>query len=62
MSGGAGMTPGTELAGKVALVDLAELQTLYRIVSFFALGVLLMSGAYLNIRFRERLLPSEAAP
>jgi uncharacterized membrane protein len=48
-------------ACKVALVDLAELQTLYRIVSFFALGVLLMAGAYLNIRFRERLLPNEAA-
>ena len=46
-------------SGKVVLVDLAELQTLYRIVSFLALGVLLMAGAYLNIRFRERLLPQE---
>ncbi len=46
-------------AGKVVLVDLAELQTLYRILSFLILGVLLMAGAFLSIRFRERLLPRE---
>ncbi len=46
-------------AGKVALVDLAELETLYRILSFLILGVLLMAGAFLSIRFRERLSPSE---
>ena len=44
-------------AGKVVLVDLAELQTLYRILSFLVLGILLMAGAYLNIRFKERLSP-----
>jgi uncharacterized membrane protein len=44
---------------KVVFVDLAELHTLYRILSFLALGVLLMAGAYLNIRFRARLLPRE---
>jgi hypothetical protein len=49
-------------AGKVVLVDLAELHTLYRILSFLALGVLLMAGAYLNIRFRARLLPGPAQP
>jgi uncharacterized membrane protein len=46
---------------KVALVDLAELHTVYRILSFLALGVLLMAGAWLNIRFRARLLPRGGA-
>jgi uncharacterized membrane protein len=48
-------------AGKVVLVDLAQLQTLYRIVSFLVLGILLMAGAYLNIRFRGRLAPPPTA-
>ena len=42
-------------AGKVVLVDLATLPTLYRMLSFLALGVLLLAGAWLNLRFRERL-------
>ena len=46
---------------KVVLVDLASLHTIYRILSFLALGMLLMAGAWLNIRFRARLLPRESA-
>ena len=42
-------------AGKVVLVDLATLPTFYRMLSFLALGVLLLAGAWLNLRFRERL-------
>jgi uncharacterized membrane protein len=42
-------------AAKVVLVDLATLPTLYRMLSFLALGVLLLAGAWLNLRFRERL-------
>jgi uncharacterized membrane protein len=42
-------------AGKVVMVDLATLPTLYRMLSFLALGVLLLAGAWLNLRFRERL-------
>jgi uncharacterized membrane protein len=42
-------------AGKVVLVDLATLPTLYRMLSFLALGALLLAGAWLNLRFRERL-------
>ncbi len=42
-------------AGKLVLVDLATLPTLYRMLSFLALGVLLLAGAWLNLRFRERL-------
>jgi uncharacterized membrane protein len=46
-------------AGKVVLVDLATLPTLYRMLSFLALGVLLLAGAWLNLRFRERLAGPE---
>ena len=49
-------------AAKVVLVDLATFPTLYRMLSFLALGVLLLAGAWLNLRFRERLLPREEAP
>ena len=48
-------------AGKVVLVDLATLPTLYRMLSFLALGILLLAGAWLNLRFRERLTGPAAA-
>ena len=50
-------------AGKVVLVDLSNLPTLYRMLAFLALGVLLLAGAWLNLRFRERIAQprSEAA-
>jgi uncharacterized membrane protein len=44
---------------KVVMVDLATLPTLYRMFSFLALGVLLLAGAWLNLRFRERLVEPE---
>jgi uncharacterized membrane protein len=44
---------------KVVLVDLATLPTLYRMLSFLALGVLLLAGAWLNLRFRDRLVAPE---
>jgi uncharacterized membrane protein len=43
-------------------VDLATLPTLYRMLSFLALGVLLLAGAWLNLRLRERLAAPPAAP
>ena len=49
-------------AVKVVLVDLATLPTLYRMLSFLALGVLLLAGAWLNLRFRERLSPPGDSP
>jgi len=49
-------------AFKVVLVDLAALHALYRMLSFLALALLLLAGAYLNLRFRGRLLPRAAAP
>jgi uncharacterized membrane protein len=47
---------------KVVLVDTATLHTLYRMLSFLALGLLLLAGAFLNLRFRERLLPRGSEP
>jgi uncharacterized membrane protein len=49
-------------SAKVVLWDLATLETLYRMLSFLALGALLLAGAYLNLRFRQRLLPETAVP
>jgi uncharacterized membrane protein len=46
-------------AGKVVLRDLATLSTLYRMLSFLVLGVLLLAGAWLNLRFRARLTVPE---
>jgi len=43
-------------AGKVVLVDLATLPTLYRMLSFLALGVLLLAGGV-----AEPALPRAAA-
>ena len=49
-------------AVKVVWVDLATFPTLYRMLSFLALGVLLLAGAWLNLRFRGRLLPGGSQP
>ena len=49
-------------AFKVVAVDLATLGAVYRMMSFLALALLLMAGAYLNLRFRARLQPREAGP
>lgn len=45
-------------AGKVVLWDLEDFSIPYRMLAFLALGLLLMAGAYLNLRFRQRLLPA----
>jgi len=42
-------------AAKVVLWDLSALSALYRVFSFLGVGVMLLAGAYLNLRFRERL-------
>jgi uncharacterized membrane protein len=47
-------------AGKVLVWDLERFSTPYRMLAFLALGLLLMAGAYLNLRFRQRMLPAGA--
>jgi hypothetical protein len=44
-------------AGKVMFWDLAQSSLPYRMLSFLALALLLLAGAFLNLRFRERLAP-----
>jgi hypothetical protein len=48
-------------AGKVVFWDLQSFSVPYRMLAFLALALLLTAGAYLNLRFRERLSGREAA-
>jgi uncharacterized membrane protein len=48
-------------AAKVVFWDLQTFSVPYRMLSFLALALLLTAGAYLNLRFRERLTRREAA-
>jgi uncharacterized membrane protein len=41
---------------KVFLVDMAELERVYRIVSIIGLGVMLLATSYMYERFRHRLV------
>jgi uncharacterized membrane protein len=41
--------------GKLFLFDLRELETGYRILSFFVLGLLLLGASWVYTRFREQL-------
>lgn len=41
--------------GKLFFYDLRELETLYRIMSFFVLGVILVSVSWIYTRFRDRI-------
>jgi uncharacterized membrane protein len=46
---------------KLILFDLSTLHALYRMLSFLVVALLLLVGAYLNLRFRERLIRSDVA-
>jgi len=46
----------------VVVWDLQAFSLPYRMFSFLALGLLLMAGAFLNLRFRERLMAAGPAP
>jgi uncharacterized membrane protein len=48
-------------SGKVVFWDLQSFSIPYRMLSFLALALLLTAGAYLNLRFRERLARQEPA-
>jgi hypothetical protein len=49
-------------AGKLVLVDLTGVQDIYRIVSFVALGLLMVAASYLYHRLERRLLALGPAP
>ncbi len=40
---------------KVILVDLGSLDPLYRIIAFILLGIVLLAGAFVYIKFESRL-------
>ncbi|MDR7448700.1 MAG: DUF2339 domain-containing protein [Armatimonadota bacterium] len=44
-------------AGKVFLLDLAQVEVLYRILSLLVLGVLLVAALFVYARYRSRLIP-----
>jgi uncharacterized membrane protein len=44
-------------AGKVILLDLAGLSPVDRIAAFLLLGLLLLAGAFVYLRFQEQILP-----
>jgi uncharacterized membrane protein len=47
---------------KVFLVDLASLDTIYRIISFIVLGAILLVVSFLYQRFRQRWMEGAEAP
>ena len=49
-------------AGKLVLVDMTGVQDIYRIVSFVALGLLMVAASYLYHRLERRLLALGPAP
>jgi len=51
------------VAGKVFLVDLAHLEQIYRIIAFLVLGVLVLAGALLYLKYRHLfVIHKSAAP
>jgi len=44
---------------KVFLLDMANVSTPYRVVSFMVLGLMLIGASYLYYRFRDRILPPD---
>jgi uncharacterized membrane protein len=50
------------VAGKIFFADLAALDPVFRIVAFLILGVLLLAGSYVYLRFRSTFEQSPAAP
>jgi len=58
----AGLALFTVVTLKIFLRDLAELDTLWRIVAFIVLGLLFIAGSFLYLRFRERVTGEDSLP
>ncbi|MCS7305491.1 MAG: DUF2339 domain-containing protein [Thermoguttaceae bacterium] len=48
------------VAGKVFLVDLAHLEQIYRIIAFLVLGVLVLAGAWLYLKYRHVFITNKS--
>jgi uncharacterized membrane protein len=46
---------------KVFVVDLANVSTPFRIISFVVLGLMLIGASYLYYRYREYIVPTTTA-
>jgi len=49
------------VAAKVFLVDLARLDQIYRIVAFIVLGILVLSGSFLYLQYRQTFATTDEA-
>lgn len=58
----AGLALFTVVTLKIFFRDLAELDTLWRIVAFIVLGLLFIAGSFLYLRFRERVTGEDSPP
>lgn len=52
----------TVVGGKVFFSDLAKLDPLYKIIAFTILGVLVLSGSFIYLRYRSTFATKPAAP
>ena len=52
----------TVVGFKVFFSDLASLDQFYRIVAFIVLGILILSGAFLYLKYRQTFARELAAP
>lgn len=52
----------TIVAFKVFFVDLATLDAFYRIIAFIVLGILLLCGSFLYLKYRELFVMKDSAP
>ena len=58
---GAGLLLMSIVVGKVFFVDLAGLEQLHRIVAFIVLGIVVLIGSFLYLKYRHRFsIDSEA--
>ncbi len=48
------------VAAKVLFVDLSQLDQIYRIVAFIILGVIVLSGSFLYLQYRQTFATAEA--
>ena len=58
----AGLTLFAIVIGKVFFRDLAELDSFYRIIAFIILGILILAGSFIYLKYRETFEVQDAEP
>ncbi|MCH1498016.1 MAG: DUF2339 domain-containing protein, partial [Akkermansiaceae bacterium] len=59
---GIGLTLFTAVILKVFVIDLAGLDQLFRIISFIILGLVILFGSFLYLKYRHRFLTDSSYP